>query len=168
MDENSKVVDLYTAKRRPSLTDEVDVKASSVTSSTKLQQLSTSIKNINHSLMGKNKTKENLESVAEPYSKTEIDSKFDVVNQKIEHNQEKMELIVSKAMDNISYQITSLDKNLDTSVKLLEKQIDSKLSKIESKALYYVVGSLLVPILLVAAPFTLKILLTMLNTLTGH
>jgi hypothetical protein len=76
--------------------------------------------------------------------------------------------IVSKAMDNISYQITSLDKNLDTSVKLLEKQIDSKLSKIESKALYYVVGSLLVPILLVAAPFTLKILLTMLNTLTGH
>jgi hypothetical protein len=118
--------------------------------------------------LGTIKGRKSYTIMAEPYSKTEVDSKLDLVNQKIEHNQEKMELIVSKAMDNISYQITSLDKNLDTSVKLLEKQIDSKLSKIESKALYYVVGSLLVPIVLVAAPFTLKILLTMLNTLTGH
>jgi hypothetical protein len=107
-------------------------------------------------------------NMGEPYSKTEIDFKFDLVNQKVDHNQEKMELIISKAMDNISYQITNLDKKFDTSVRLLEEQVDSKLSKIESKLLYYVIGSLLVPLLVVVAPFTLNILLTMFNTFAGH
>lgn len=103
------------------------------------------------------------------YTKTETDSKLDNINQRIEHNQEKIELIVSKAMDNITYQITnfnnSLDTKIDSSVKLLEEQIDSKLSKIESKVLYYVVGSLLVPLLVVVAPFTLKVLWSMLSTM---
>jgi hypothetical protein len=119
-------------KRRPSLTNEVGIKARSVTSSIKVPQLG---------LKGTIKVRENLESVAEPYSKTEIDSKFDVVNQKIEHNQEKMELIVSTALDKIGGKIAHLETTLD-----------KNLSAFKAEIFGFVIFALLVPFLTLMVP----------------
>jgi len=75
------------------------------------------------------------------YSSTEIDSKLGLVNQKIEHNQEKMALIVSNALDKIGDKIAHLETNLD-----------KKLSDFKAEIFGFLIISLLVPFLTVMIP----------------
>jgi gas vesicle protein len=162
------VVNLDT-KRRPSLTNEVAVKASSLTSSIKVPQLG---------LKGTIKLEENLENMAEPYSQTEIDIKFDLVNQKIEHNQKTMELILSNGLNEIKSQIKSeLDvfkSDINGEVKSIRSDIKSELGvfksdiqgevksiRQETSNLKWVIGGIIVPFALMIAPLVIQIINSM-------
>jgi hypothetical protein len=79
--------------------------------------------------------------MSEAYSKTEIDSKLDLVNQKVEHNQEKMEFIVSQALDKIGDKIA-----------LLETSLDKKLSDFKAEIFGFLIIAILVPFLTVMVP----------------
>ncbi|MFZ4085340.1 MAG: hypothetical protein ACOYK1_07400 [Vampirovibrionia bacterium] len=86
------------------------------------------------------------------YSSTEIDSKLDLINQKVEHSQEKLELIISNAMDKIGDKIAHLETGIDSKIAHLETNIDKKLSDFKANIFAYLIAALLVPFLTVMIP----------------
>jgi hypothetical protein len=90
------------------------------------------------------------------YSSTEIDSKLDLINQKVEHSQEKLELIISNAMDKIGDKIAHLETGIDSKIAHLETNIDKKLSDFKANIFAYLIAALLVPFLTVMIPIIIQ------------
>jgi hypothetical protein len=112
------------------------------------------------------------------YSSTEIDSKFDLVNQKIEHNQKTMELILSNGLNEIKSQIKSeLDvfkSDINGEVKSIRSDIKSELGVFKSDIqgevksirqeisnLKWVIGGIIFPFALMIAPLVIQIINSM-------
>ena len=92
---------------------------------------------------------ESLNNMEQAYTKTEIDSKLENVNQRIEHNQEKIELILSNGLEGIKSEIKS-------ELEVFKTGVNKEVSNLKS-----VIGSMIVPFALMIAPIVMELVSSM-------
>ena len=92
---------------------------------------------------------ESLNNMEQAYTKTEIDSKLENVNQRIEHNQEKIELILSNGLEGIKSEIKS-------ELEVFKTGVNKEVSNLK-----WVIGSMIVPFALMIAPIVMELVSSM-------
>lgn len=152
MGNEDKVIHLDDYRATTAVSFDIKTTSSIINQELSLPHISPVIGATEYNNVGTMKVKEHSIDMEHTYSKTEIDSKIDLVNQKIEHNQKTMELILLNGLNEIKSQIKSeLDvfkSDINGEVKSIRSDIKGDLKCIQQEVfnLKWIIGVITIPL----------------------